>query len=196
MKQIRPPLAFGTVESGVYRSGMPAPSNFSFMDTLQLRTVLLLSQEIPTKAVKTYFSDNHIKTIYLGLNSSGRSGKHLTESLVKDALEIILNSNYHPILIVCSCGLFTTGTVIGCLRRLQNWCLASILDEYRMYTASLSRYANEQFIEHFDVDIVTLPSNLPYWFTLQQSMLKNNYFLNVKKLEKHTSLLKNLTILG
>ncbi|EFA74802.1 hypothetical protein PPL_11835 [Heterostelium album PN500] len=36
-----------------------------------------------------------------------------------------------------------------------------------------TRYVNEQFIELFDVDLVTLPNRLPQWFIDQQKMLED-----------------------
>lgn len=56
------------------------------------------------------------------------------------------------------------GTLVGCLRRLQNWNLNSIVNEYRSFAASKTRYLSEQFLELFDVDLVTLPEYLPQWF--------------------------------
>ncbi len=49
------------------------------------------------------------------------------------------------------------GTVIGCLRKVQQWNLASIFSEYRRYAGSKMRSMNEQFIELFDTDLVRIP---------------------------------------
>lgn len=105
------------------------------------------------------------------------SWKPISEELIKDALEIILDVNSHPILVMCSwvflhlefCGFFSvimfmanprgsvwcqasvliihlliersaragihmTGTVVGCLRRLQQWNLTPILEEVSFST--------------------------------------------------------------
>jgi Tyrosine phosphatase family len=44
-----PPDNFGLVEAGVYRSAMPTPKHFDFVsDSLHLKTILFLSQELPT----------------------------------------------------------------------------------------------------------------------------------------------------
>ncbi|CEP11969.1 hypothetical protein [Parasitella parasitica] len=48
--------------------------------------------------------------------------------------------------------------------------LELILD-YRSYAGTKARYVNEQFIELFDLDLVTLPLHLPAWFIDQQRML-------------------------
>lgn len=55
------------------------------------------------------------------------------------------------------------GTVVGCLRKLQRWNLASIFDEYRRHAGQKVRIHNEQFIELFDTDLVSKPSDAPRW---------------------------------
>lgn len=40
-----PPLNFGTVEENIYRSAIPTELNFQFLQTLNLKTVLILSPE-------------------------------------------------------------------------------------------------------------------------------------------------------
>lgn len=50
---------------------------------------------------------------------------------------------------------------MGCLRKLQHWNLSSIFEEYRRYAGSKVRLLNEQFIELFDTDLVSIPVNHP-----------------------------------
>jgi len=74
-------------------------------------------------------------------------------------------------MVMCASGIHQTGTLVGCLRRLQHWNLTSILVEYRSYACHRStRYGDEQFIELFDVDLVTLPADLPQWFIEQKKI--------------------------
>ncbi|EIE77595.1 hypothetical protein RO3G_02299 [Rhizopus delemar RA 99-880] len=72
---------------------------------------------------------------------------------------------------MCTSGIHETGTLVGCLRKLEGWNFSSIVTEYRAYAGSKARYVNEQFIELFDLDLVTLPLHLPPWFIHQQKML-------------------------
>lgn len=60
------------------------------------------------------------------------SWKHCRDEIIQEALSVILNRETHPIMIVCTSGLHMTGTVVGCLRRLQHWSLTTVLDEVRM----------------------------------------------------------------
>jgi tyrosine-protein phosphatase OCA1 len=55
------------------------------------------------------------------------------------------------------------GAVVGCLRKIQQWHLSSIFEEYRRFAGSKVRLQNEQFIELFDTDLVSIPPNPPAW---------------------------------
>jgi hypothetical protein len=60
---LTPPEQFGIIEKGVYRSDMLHPSHFSFIKALQLKTALVLSPEVPTRAVLNFLEDNNIKLV-------------------------------------------------------------------------------------------------------------------------------------
>jgi len=61
--------------------------------------------------------------------------------------------------------------LVGCLRRIMAWSLNSTLSEFKTYAANRTiRLGDEQFIEFFDVDLVTLPKLLPIWFVEQRKM--------------------------
>mmetsp|Transcript_18097 Transcript_18097/g.25312 ORF Transcript_18097/g.25312 Transcript_18097/m.25312 type:complete len:192 (-) Transcript_18097:71-646(-) len=177
VKQLCPPENFGIVERGIYRSNSLIPINFPFIKTLELKTVIQLSPEVPIKAVTTFYQESKIQHIHLGLKAwkPDETWKPVTEELIKEALEIVLDADYHPILVTCASGIHQTGTLVGCLRRLQNWSLNSILVEYKSFAANRStRFGDEQFIELFDVDLVTLPRNLPQWFVEQRKEMEDD----------------------
>ena len=44
-----PPLNFGIVEDGIYRSGLPTQLNLPFLLTLRLKTVICLEQSSQSK---------------------------------------------------------------------------------------------------------------------------------------------------
>mmetsp|Transcript_5360 Transcript_5360/g.6765 ORF Transcript_5360/g.6765 Transcript_5360/m.6765 type:complete len:283 (+) Transcript_5360:52-900(+) len=172
---VSPPECFGIVEPLVYRSSTFTPDNFSFIQQLNLKTIVHLSPDITQRAVSEFFQQNGIELIHLGMKSWKPSGWQISEELVKNALEIILNEKYHPVLITCTSGVHQTGTVVGCLRRLQEWSFANTLEELRIYSSKArTRYVNETFVEYFDPDLVTLPINLPTWFRVQQLWLEKD----------------------
>jgi len=193
LKQLYPPEVFGIIEPKIYRSNSLNQINFPFITSLALKTVIQLSPEVPIKAVTTFFQENSIRHIHLGLKAWKPDGswKPVTEELIKEALEIVLDINYHPIMVMCASGLHQTGTLVGCLRRLQNWSLTSILVEYRSYACHRStRYGDQQFIELFDVDLVRLPENLPSWFIEQRKMMEQE-----REEEKKKEMIKEVNLI-
>ncbi|GJD09489.1 Probable tyrosine-protein phosphatase [Galdieria sulphuraria] len=165
-QQLCPPEMFGIVETGIYRSNLFFPISFPFIKLLNLKTVLLLSAEVPTKVVCNFLEENDITLVHLGSRSltTETSWKPMSEELVKDGLEWVLDRKSHPLLVCDTSGIHQVGILVGCLRRLQNWSLSAVIHEYRTFASSKARYVNEQFIELFDVDLITLPEDLPDWF--------------------------------
>ncbi|KAF8927510.1 tyrosine phosphatase family-domain-containing protein [Dissophora ornata] len=219
---LTPPEQFGIVEPGLYRSDTLHPSHFPFIRSLNLKTAILLTPELPSRAMSTFFEENQIRLIDLALGSwknnsnnqasnsntntaDGQSGasqglnesgtvssvgnsltlttpsipaapfqtswwKPMSEELIKDGLEMILDANNYPIIVMDTSGIHEIGTFMGCLRRLQHWNFSSIIVEYRAYAGNKARYVNEQFIELFDLDWITLPEYLPTWWIEQEQM--------------------------
>ncbi|KAG0209007.1 hypothetical protein BGX28_000191 [Mortierella sp. GBA30] len=96
--------------------------------------------------------------------------KPLSEELIKEGLEMVLDARNYPIIVMDTSGIHEIGTFMGCLRRLQHWNFSSIIVEYRAYAGNKARYVNEQFIELFDIDWITLPETLPSWWIEQEQM--------------------------
>jgi tyrosine-protein phosphatase SIW14 len=48
-----------------------------------------------------------------------------------------------------------TGCVVGCLRKLQKWCLSSVFDEYLHFAAAKARSTDQRFMELFDASSFT-----------------------------------------
>ncbi|KAG0342801.1 hypothetical protein BG000_001131 [Podila horticola] len=213
---LTPPEQFGIVEPGLYRSDTLHPSHFPFIRSLGIKTAILLTPELPSRAMSNFFEENNIRLIDLALgswknissnnnsnsnnnatdgqgqgasSSSGGSNtasslipsipaapfqtswwKPLSEELIKDGLEMVLDANNYPIVVMDTSGIHEIGTFMGCLRRLQHWNFSSIIVEYRAYAGNKARYVNEQFIELFDVDWITLPESLPPWWIEQEQM--------------------------
>ncbi|CAM6038133.1 unnamed protein product [Sphagnum compactum] len=183
------PDAYGVVEAGVYRSKALEVHNLPFLLHLQLRTVLYLSNDSLVRPVIDFLNNHTIKLMHLGVGvwMPEASWKPISEELIKYALEIVLDVTNHPILVMCSSGIHQTGTVVGCLRRLQQWNLTPILEEYRRYAKSKARYANEQFMELFDEDLVTLPEHLPAWFIDQRRMMEEEEAAYMEQLQQEQS---------
>lgn len=67
--------------------------------------------------------------------------------MITAALIAILDRRNHPMLIHCNKGKHRTGCLIGCLRKLQQWSLTTIFDEYRRFSHPKSRSMDQEFIE-------------------------------------------------
>ncbi|KAJ1935823.1 hypothetical protein EC988_008370, partial [Linderina pennispora] len=157
----------------VYRcSGVLTQNQIKYLDTLNLKTVVILSVEGPSRLFAQYVRRRGIQKLHLGMTrwQSNLGWKPVSEELIKEALQSVLDKKNHPLLIVCSSGVRETGTLVGCLRKLQHWNFNSIVYEYRSFAGGKGKYAQELFIELFDTDLVTLPSDLPDWFVHGQQM--------------------------
>ncbi|KAI9298361.1 putative tyrosine phosphatase family protein [Neoconidiobolus thromboides FSU 785] len=154
-----PPMNFGYIEEDLYRCGQPNELNFPFLESLKLKHILFMAAEEPSQVFLNFVDDQEIEFHHLGLNSSTNAWDPITEEVVVEALNLILNKSHYPLLIMCNLGRHRTGTVVGCLRKLQRWNLAAIFEEYRRYAGQKVRLLNEQFIELFDTDLVPIPKN-------------------------------------
>ncbi|KAL2931220.1 Tyrosine-protein phosphatase DSP1, partial [Bienertia sinuspersici] len=61
------------------------------------------------------------------------SAVYIPEDRIREALKAVLDPGNHPVLIHCKSGKHRTGCLVGCLRKLQKWCLLSIFDEYQRF---------------------------------------------------------------
>lgn len=71
-------------------------------------------------------------------------------------LQVKFSSNYGslnspPIMVHQYLAQHRTGCLVGCLRKLQKWCLSSIFDEYQRFAAAKARLSDQRFIELFDI---------------------------------------------
>ncbi|EST08334.2 Protein-tyrosine phosphatase, SIW14-like protein [Kalmanozyma brasiliensis GHG001] len=203
---VEPPALFASVAPQIYRSATPTPSNHTFLRTLQLRTILSLTAELPSPSLTAFCRKHGIRFLHFGLKRWGsedllslnttddsepaldlsflhttqptsfltpspthhQSSPTLTEELVKDSLQILLTSSYHPVLVTDTSGIHEIGVLLGCLRKLQRWNFATILLEYRHFAGNRARATNERFVEMFDTDLVVFPEDgLPEWFREQ-----------------------------
>ncbi|KEG14185.1 putative tyrosine phosphatase [Trypanosoma grayi] len=163
------PPNFGYVEERIFRCGAPEPCHYSFLASLKLRTCVLLTDSHDEAFVR-WLRETGVRTVCplyddskpgnLGDEMGGVSyhsgSMTLSEPVVVDILHVLLDPINYPLLLTCSMGRYRTGIVCGCLRKLQGWNLVSILEEYRRYAQEKSRSDNEEFIELFDKDLVSL----------------------------------------
>lgn len=166
-ERIIPPLNFCPVQKQLYRSGQPTKINFQFLKELNLNSIIWLASEDPIDEFLEFIEQNHINLHLAGINPDGVDSPWdgLTENSILQALNILSNKANYPVLVCCGMGRHRTGTVIGCLRKLQGWNLASVSEEYRRFTGSRGgRILVELLIEAFDVHMVEVNEDqAPDW---------------------------------
>ena len=87
----------------------------------------------------------------------------MDKEMIIKALQLTLDTRNHPILIHCNKGKHRVGCVMGILRKLQNWSITSIFDEYRRFAGTKTRIADQELIELFDGPLVYEEDFKPSW---------------------------------
>ncbi|KAM7268928.1 hypothetical protein ACFE04_011094 [Oxalis oulophora] len=80
---------------------------------------------------KEFVRSNNIRVLQFGIE--GKS-PNPTEAITK-ALQALIDVRNHPILIHCKSGKHRTGCLVGCFRKLQNWRLSYVFEEYRCFAS-------------------------------------------------------------
>ncbi|KAL3740811.1 hypothetical protein ACJRO7_022001 [Eucalyptus globulus] len=146
-----PPLNFAMVDGGVFRSGFPDGANFSFLQSLGLRSVICLCPEPYPEGNSEVLAANGIRLFQFGIENCKEPFINIPDEAIREALKVLLDVRNHPVLIHCKRGKHRTGCLVGCLRKLQRWCLSSIFDEYQRFAGTKARVSDQRFIELFDI---------------------------------------------
>lgn len=146
-----PPLNFAMVDNGIFRSGFPESVNFGFLQSLGLRSIICLCLEPYPEANTLFLNANGIQLFQFGIDGGKEPFVNIPEDTIREALKAAIDVKNHPVLIHCKRGKHRTGCVVGCLRKLQRWCLSSIFDEYQRFAAAKARISDQRFMELFDI---------------------------------------------
>ncbi|XVF21044.1 hypothetical protein REPUB_Repub12eG0056500 [Reevesia pubescens] len=139
-----PPLNFSMVDNGIFRSGFPDSANFSFLQTLNLRSIIYLCPEPYPEANTEFLKSNGIRLFQFGIEGAKEPFVNIPEDTIREALKVLLDVRNHPVLIHCKRGKHRTGCLVGCLRKLQRWCLSSVFDEYQRFAAAKARVSDQR----------------------------------------------------
>ncbi|CAO1614424.1 unnamed protein product [Sympodiomycopsis kandeliae] len=154
LQPLQPPDNFAMVNSWIYRSSFPKKKHFPFLKTLGLKSVLTLILEEYPEQNTNFLDEEGITFFQYGIPGNKEPFVSIPSDKIASALLTILDYRNHPMLIHCNKGKHRTGCLIGCLRKLQNWSLTIIFDEYRRFSFPKSRAMDQEFIELFDVEQV------------------------------------------
>ncbi|KAG0669247.1 hypothetical protein C6P45_003963 [Maudiozyma exigua] len=168
VKEMIPPENFSHVVGEIYRSSFPRIENFDFLvKRLQLKSILvLIPEEYPVENLE-FMKQSGIKLFQVGMSGNKEPFVNIPSDLLTKALEIVLDPKNQPILIHCNRGKHRTGCLIGCIRKLQNWSLTMIFDEYRRFAFPKARALDQQFIEMYDDTEITNIAKENSWLPLQ-----------------------------
>ncbi|KAA8897049.1 hypothetical protein TRICI_006811 [Trichomonascus ciferrii] len=144
------PENFSMVIGQIYRSSFPRSENFEFLKRLNLKSILVLIPEPYPEENMKFLEENSIQFFQVGMSGNKEPFVHVSHETITNALEVALNPDNHPLLIHCNRGKHRTGCLVGCLRRLQDWSLTMIFDEYRRFAFPKSRPLDQQMIELYD----------------------------------------------
>ncbi|XP_017969641.1 PREDICTED: probable tyrosine-protein phosphatase At1g05000 isoform X3 [Theobroma cacao] len=125
-----PPLNFAMVDNGIFRYLCPEPY---------------------PEANTEFLKSNGIRLFQFGIEGYKEPFVNIPEDTIREALKVVLDARNHPVLIHCKRGKHRTGCLVGCLRKLQRWCLSSVFDEYQRFAAAKARVSDQRFMELFDV---------------------------------------------
>ncbi|KAI5813924.1 protein-tyrosine phosphatase, partial [Pyronema omphalodes] len=130
------PDNFGIVNGcgRVFRSAFPKPENFEALKRLGLKTILTLVSDPYPEENQKFLQDNGITHVQIGMPGNKETQvTPVSDELISEALDVILDTQNHPILIHCNKGKHRTGTVVGCLRKIFGWSVPDSVEEYRHY---------------------------------------------------------------
>ncbi|XP_057849037.2 uncharacterized protein LOC131059981 [Cryptomeria japonica] len=149
-----PPTNFAMVDKRVYRSSFPNRKNFPFLETLHLNSILCLCPEPYPEENLDFLRAHGIRLFHIGMERYKNPFVDMPNDAIGEALKVLLDTRNHPVLIHCEKGKRRTSCLVGCLRKVQNWCLASVFEEYQRFAGIKSEVLDLQFIEQFDVSFV------------------------------------------
>ncbi|KAH3674658.1 hypothetical protein WICMUC_003204 [Wickerhamomyces mucosus] len=158
-----PPENFGLVEAGLFRCSKLDAINFAFLETLQLKSIVLLNNESQMmKNFRNFIKINNIKAIQFENDSIDTSiGENnsdwmvFNKEVIQKVFQAILDKNNYNLLIIDK-----TNVLIGLLRKVCKWNYSSLISEYRLYASKNSNYFAEAFLELATLELKTHSDNI------------------------------------
>lgn len=150
-----PPVNYGAVETDmIFRSSYPKKRHVQFMEKLRLSTLLTLVEdeldEPMDREVSHFMEEFGIQHTRILINANKKGKINTTNDSLCEAILTILNPTNQPIHIHCNQGKHRTGCVVACLRKIQQWPVDEILDEYATYAGEKQRPEDIALIKDFE----------------------------------------------
>jgi hypothetical protein len=149
---IYPPYRFAQIEPDLFRGGYPKERNKSFLDRLELKTILSLTPEP--------ISIQDVNCVHIKVDKP-KEGIPLNYQKVNQILLLLLDPLQYPIYIHCLDGQLVTSLVIMCLRKYIGWDMHSYHQESVRYLKEESVTAEQQeFVEKYpcEIEVTVVPT--------------------------------------
>ncbi|KAG0667861.1 protein kinase [Maudiozyma exigua] len=165
-----PPLNFSPVistEVSLYRSGYPMPINYSFIqDQLHLKTVVYVGDKSDiSEEYSNFLQSQDIQFLYIPMDSCRDSG---INKGIDTVLQTVLDVDNYPMLIHSNKGKHRVGIIVGIIRKiLQGWSIASIYQEYGLFSGGLKDEADLEFITMFVSHLEVFKDKMPEFVRIQ-----------------------------
>ena len=143
------PLRFSMVSEGIYRSSYPAPVTYSFLESLNLRTLVCLQPGDLREELRIYCEDKGIGIVEAEVGINQEPFVFMNEQAVREAITKVLDPASHPVLFFCNNGRLRSSCITGCIRKLNRWCLTSILAEFDQFVDDEGGVMDYRFMESF-----------------------------------------------
>ncbi|KAI8906829.1 protein-tyrosine phosphatase [Gorgonomyces haynaldii] len=150
-----PPLNFAMVNKNIYRSGLPGQRNFPFLKKLGLKSIMYLCDDDISPQYAEFLKEEKIQIFHIKTAGNKEPFLEMDKNEIAKCLLTVIDESHHPILLHCNKGKYRVGCLVGCLRKVQQWSMASIFDEYRRFSGTSFRVADQDFIESFDAIYTT-----------------------------------------
>ncbi|KAH0613090.1 uncharacterized protein H6S33_009470 [Morchella sextelata] len=157
-----PPELFSIVTDAapfpIYRCSSVSPENRPFLKTLNLKTILSLTAEKPSKPLRAISEEQNLNLVHLGLwqPRNLEASQPLSKSAVEKTLQLLTTDNLPALLVDGGHGIF-----VGVLRKLMGWNHTSIILD-RSFAGNHPRYGNEEFIEMVDTSRINIPEGIEF----------------------------------
>ena len=112
-EELHPPANFSQVYPGVYRSSFPSRKNFPFLSHIKVKSILSLVLEDYPAPNLAFYEENGIQLLTFGVSGNKEPFVDIDEGQIRAAVEALLDTRNHPVLVHCNKGKHRTGCLIG-----------------------------------------------------------------------------------
>ena len=182
------------MEDGLARCTLPiVRQNISFLQSMSISAIVNVSGEPLDAQVAAYLDESSRHVVVHNVSCDSRNMIEM-EEWAKTTLELLFTtvasrtagSPNSMVLLVGNAQDCIDCLLIACMRRVQDWALVSILNEFRLLQGPLQQKSldAEQFIEYFDVAVIDSTSKQPDFILIHRSLLREEEALFARLQEK------------